>query len=78
MCKRNKQSNGLVTSAEEYSGEKLSAREILEGFLEEVTLNRDLNDKNVRLACLLDQTSSSLRVETSLIHLQDLAWHTAQ
>lgn len=67
-----------MTSAEEYSGEKLSAREILEGFLEEVTLNRDLNDKNVRLACLLDQTSSSLRVETSLIHLQDLAWHTAQ
>lgn len=67
-----------MTSVEVYSGEKLSAREILEGLLEEVTLNRDLNDKNVRLACLLDQTSSSLRVEPSLIHLWDLAWHTAQ
>lgn len=78
MCKINKQSDGLVTSVEEYSGDKLSARDILEGFLEEVTLNRDLNDKNVRFACLLDQTSSSLRVEPSLIHLQDLAWHTAQ
>lgn len=67
-----------MTSVEEYSGEKLSAREILEGLLEEVTLNRDLKDRNVRLACLPDQTSSSLRVEPSLIHFQDLAWHTAQ
>lgn len=67
-----------MTSVEESSGEKLSAREVLEGLLEEVTLNRGLNDRNVRLAYLLDQTSSSLRVEPSLIHLQDLAWHTAQ
>lgn len=67
-----------MTSAEVYSGEKLSAREILEGLLEGVAFNRDVNDKNVRLACLLDQTSSSLRVEPSLSHLWDLAWHTAQ
>ena len=51
-----------MTSVEESSGEKLSAREVLEGLLEEVTLNRGLNDRNVRLACLLDQTSSSLRM----------------
>ena len=58
-----------MTSVEESSGEKLSAREVLEGLLEEVTLNRGLNDRNVRLAYLLDQTSSSLRMGGSEISL---------
>ena len=41
-------------------------------------LKGHLNDKNARLACLPDLTSSSWRVQPSLIQLQDLPQDKAQ
>lgn len=55
-----------MTSVEEYSGRSFQPGDPGRPAWE-VTLNRDLKDRNVRLACLPDQTSSSLRVEPSLI-----------